>query len=97
MTRYLGGKEILNTKNNEFNSAAIFTLWHESPRLRRAAIAIGGGGVGVTFVYYFSRQFMTFPGLLIFLPPYNSHWGRGNKNCYRFSWQFMKFPGLLKL
>ena len=25
----LGRKEILNTKNNEFNSAAIFQLWHD--------------------------------------------------------------------
>ena len=27
------------------------------------------GGVGLIFVYYFSLQFMTFPGLLIFWPP----------------------------
>ena len=33
MTRYLGRKEILNTKNNQFNSAAMFALWHEPPML----------------------------------------------------------------
>ena len=34
------------------------------------------GGVGLILCYYFSRQFMTFPGLLIFWPPkieFNSH------------------------
>ena len=31
MTRYLGRNNILNTKNNEFNSAAIFPVWHELP------------------------------------------------------------------
>ena len=29
MTRYLGRNEILNTKNNEFNDAAMFPVWHE--------------------------------------------------------------------
>ena len=38
----------------------IFT--HKTPNPRR-------GGVGLIFVYYFSLQFMTFPGLLIFWPP----------------------------
>ncbi len=33
MTRYLGRNEILNTKNIEFKSAAIFPVWHELPRL----------------------------------------------------------------
>ena len=28
VTRYLGRKEILNTKNNDFNCAAIVALWH---------------------------------------------------------------------
>ena len=31
MTRYLGRNKILNTKNNEFNSAVIFPVWHELP------------------------------------------------------------------
>ena len=31
---------------------------------------VGWGGVGLIFVYYFSLQFMTFPGLFfIFWPP----------------------------
>ena len=30
---------------------------------------MGWGGVGLIFVYYFSLQFMTFPGLLICWPP----------------------------
>ena len=34
MTRYLGRNEIVNMKNNEFNSAAIFPVWHELPMLR---------------------------------------------------------------
>ena len=38
----------------------IFT--HKTPNPR-------WGGVGLIFVYYFSLQFMTFPGLLIFWPP----------------------------
>ena len=38
----------------------IFT--HKTPNPR-------WGGVGLIFCYYFSRQFMTFPGLLIFWPP----------------------------
>ena len=42
MTRYLGRKKILNTKNNEFNSAAIFPVWHELPRLRRGQINVAG-------------------------------------------------------
>ena len=29
MARYLGRNEILNMKNNDFNSAAIFQVWHE--------------------------------------------------------------------
>ena len=42
MTLYLGKNEILNTKNNEFNSAAIFPVWHELPRLRRGKINVAG-------------------------------------------------------
>ena len=42
MTRYLGRNEILNTKNNEFNSAAIFTVWHELPMFRRGQITVAG-------------------------------------------------------
>ena len=42
MTRYLGRNKILNTKNNEFNSAAIFPVWHEMPRLRRGQINVAG-------------------------------------------------------
>ena len=38
----------------------IFT--HKTPNPR-------WGGVGLILCYYFSRQFMTFPGLLIFWPP----------------------------
>ena len=40
MSRYLGRNEILNTKNNEFNSAAIFPVWHEL--LRSAQINVAG-------------------------------------------------------
>ena len=40
MTRYLGRNEILNTKNNQFNSAAIFPIWHELPMLRRGQINV---------------------------------------------------------
>ena len=56
------------------------------------------GGVGLIFVYYFSLQFMTFPGLLIFWPPKiptATPFGGGGL-FYRFSRQFMKFTGLLK-
>ena len=34
--------EILNTKNNEFNSAAIFPVWHELPMLRCGQINVTG-------------------------------------------------------
>ena len=34
MTQYLCRNEILNRKNNEFNSAAMFPVWHELSRLR---------------------------------------------------------------
>ena len=40
MTRYLGRNEILNTKNNEFNSAAIFLVLHELPKLRSGQINV---------------------------------------------------------
>ncbi len=39
---YLGRNEILNTKNNEFNSAAIFPVWHELSMLRRGQINVAG-------------------------------------------------------
>ena len=42
MTRYLGRNEILNTKNNEFNSAAIFPVSHELPMLRCGQINVAG-------------------------------------------------------
>ena len=42
MTRYLGRNEILNMKNNEFNSAAIFPVWHELPVLQRGKINSAG-------------------------------------------------------
>ena len=42
MTRYLGRKKNLNTKNNEFNSAAIFPVWHELPMLRSGQINVAG-------------------------------------------------------
>ena len=42
MTRYLGRNEIFNTKNNEFNSAAIFPVWHELPRLCCGKINVAG-------------------------------------------------------
>ena len=42
MARYLGRNEILNTKNNEFNSAAIFPVWHELPMLRGGQINVAG-------------------------------------------------------
>ena len=60
----------------------IFT--HKTPNPR-------WGGVGLIFVYYFSLQFMTFPGLLIFEISQTSRmgWGGGLKK-YRFSRQFMK-------
>ena len=40
MTRYLGRKEISNTKNNEFNDAAMFPVWHELPMLLRDQINV---------------------------------------------------------
>ena len=40
MTRYVGRNELLNTKNNEFNSAAIFPIWHELPILLRGQINV---------------------------------------------------------
>ena len=42
MTRYLGRNEILNTKNNEFNDAAMFPVWHELPMLLRGQINVVG-------------------------------------------------------
>ena len=42
MTQYLGGNEILNTKNNEFNSAAIFPVWHGLPMLHSGQINVAG-------------------------------------------------------
>ncbi len=42
MTRYLARNEILNTKNNEFNDAAMFPVGHELPRLRRGQINVAG-------------------------------------------------------
>ena len=44
MTRYLGRNETLNTKNNEFNSAAMFQVWHELSRLLRGQIYVAGIG-----------------------------------------------------
>ena len=40
MTRYLGRDDILNTKNNEFNDAAIFPISHKLPRLHRGQINV---------------------------------------------------------
>ena len=40
MKRYLGRNEILNAKNNSFNSAAIFPVWHELPMLRSGQISV---------------------------------------------------------
>ena len=45
MARYLGRNEILNTKNNEFNNAAIFSVWHELPMLRPGQINVTGIGL----------------------------------------------------
>ena len=42
MTRYLGRNEILNTKNNEFNSSAIFQILHELPMLLSGQINVVG-------------------------------------------------------
>ena len=42
MTRYLGRNEILNTKNNKLNNAAMFPVWHELSRLRRGQINVAG-------------------------------------------------------
>ena len=60
---------------------------------------MGWGGVGLIFVYYFSLQFMTFPGLLIFWPPKiptATPFGGFFFFFNRFSRQFMKFTGLWK-
>ena len=35
--------DTLNTKNNEFNSAAIFPIWHELPRLICSQINVADG------------------------------------------------------
>ncbi len=40
MTRYLGRNGILNMKNNEFNSAAIFPIRHELRMLLRGQINV---------------------------------------------------------
>ena len=42
MTRYLGRNRILNTRNNEFNSAATFPVWRKLPMLRRGQINVAG-------------------------------------------------------
>ena len=42
MTQYLGRNEMFNTKNIEFNSVAIFPLWHESSRLGRCQANVPG-------------------------------------------------------
>ena len=42
MTQYLGKNENLIQKNNEFNSAAIFPVWHELPMLHRGQINVAG-------------------------------------------------------
>ena len=42
MTRYLGRNEILNTKDNEFDSVAILLFWHEPPMLCRGQINVAG-------------------------------------------------------
>ena len=42
MTRYLGSNKILNTKNIEFNSPAIFPVWRELPMLRSGQINVAG-------------------------------------------------------
>ena len=42
MTRYLERNDILNTKNNEFNSAAIFPVSHELYMLRCGQINVAG-------------------------------------------------------
>ena len=42
ITRYIGRKEMLNTKYTEFNNAAIFPVRHELPRLRRGQINVAG-------------------------------------------------------
>ena len=42
MTQYLGRDEILNTEKTEFNSAAIFPVWHELPMLHRGQINVVG-------------------------------------------------------
>ena len=57
-------------------------------------------GGGDKLFYRFCRQFMKFPGLLIFFTPLNtstpSHRGFKKKNVlFWFSGQFMTFPGLL--
>ena len=35
-------KKNFKHKNNEFNSAAIFSVWHELPMLRRGKINVAG-------------------------------------------------------
>ena len=47
----IGRNEILNTKNNEFNSAAMFPVWHELPKLLRVQINLAG------IVYVDGRKF----------------------------------------
>ena len=42
MTQYLGGNEMLNTKDNEFNRVAISTIWHERPMLCSDQINVVG-------------------------------------------------------
>ena len=41
-TRYLGSNDIVNTNNNEINSAAFFPVWHELPMLHRGQINMAG-------------------------------------------------------
>ena len=42
MTRHLGRNEILNTKNQEINNAAIFPVCHELSMLHRGQINVAG-------------------------------------------------------
>ena len=91
-----GGKKLLSIFSTDHEIYRTFEIWTPPPGTPPPQ-----GGMGKNKLYWFSGQFVTFPGLLIFWPPKiptaTSFGGGGGVTFfYRFSRQFMKFTGLLK-